>query len=135
MTDDEGPREIDEGFQRGFVLDDRISFARLMLELSEYRCAVTGHTFSPAATLPHPDLEVYLFRKPTEGGELAFANALVVTSTVASLLDKGALYIDDHYRVVDRTTGIAGNRIHRHSDRSFWPTLEAIRFHRDRISL
>lgn len=54
MTDDEGPREIDEGFQRGFVLDDRISFARLMLELSEYRCAVTGHTFSPLQRCPIP---------------------------------------------------------------------------------
>jgi predicted restriction endonuclease len=133
MSDEEERRELEEGFSGGFVLDDATSFTRLMLELYDYCCAISGEEFAPTKTLPHPELDVYLFRTLEEGGELSFANAIVVKSQMLSLLDKGALFIDAHYRVVEAATEIVGTRIHRHPDRVFWPSLEAIAFHRDRV--
>lgn len=124
---------FDEGFQRGFALDDATSFAGLMLEIYDYRCALTGRQFAPVDPLPHPDLDIYLLQPLAEGGELSFGNALVVERSVARLLDEGQLYIDDAYRIHERSGNETGKTLWRHADRAFWPSPIALAAHRARI--
>jgi hypothetical protein len=124
--------EFDEGFQRGFALDDATSFTRLMLEIYENRCAFTRRQFPPADALPHPDLDIYLLQPLADGGELSFHNALVVERPVSRLLDEGQLWIDVDLAIHDVSGKIHGS-IWRHADRAFWPSLEALAQHRTRI--
>jgi predicted restriction endonuclease len=118
-----------EGLQRGFALDDAVSFTRLLLELYGYRCAVSGRQFAALTEVPHPDLDVYLFQPLSEGGTLAFGNAIVVERAVSRLLDQGQIAITDDF-VAIRADGSGGAPVFRPPDRAFWPSPEALEYHR-----
>jgi hypothetical protein len=122
---------LGEGFQRGFALNDATSFSQLMLELYAYRCAVTGRQFEPGPSLPHPDLDIFLLQPLDQGGRLEFGNALVVENAVSSLLRAGRLLIADDYTIFAPLDGDGVHRpLHLHADRAFWPSIEAIAYHR-----
>ncbi|MBB4052036.1 putative restriction endonuclease [Devosia subaequoris] len=84
-----------EGIQRGFALDDAVSFRQLMLETYNRRCAVTGKSYAADEADEH--LEVFLFQPLEHGGRMAPDNAVVVDTVVAGLLSKGHLLISDAY--------------------------------------
>ncbi|MFD1254046.1 hypothetical protein DEVEQU_02673 [Devosia equisanguinis] len=122
-----------EGFQSGFALDDATAFTRLMFELYEYRCAVTGEQFAPSAQLPHPELEIFLFLPLAAGGALSFGNATVVEGAVKGLMAKGLVVVDDNYWVLgkDGARWTRGQMLWRHADRAFWPDRALMARHRE----
>lgn len=127
--DNQNFRGLGEDFQRGFVLEDATSFTRLMLELYQHRCCISKRQFEPVATLPHPDLDIYLLQPLNEGGELSFGNALVVERAVARLLGLGEILIVDDYRMV-RGNGVGCREpLLLHHDRAFWPSRAALDYH------
>jgi len=85
-----------EGLQRGFALDDAVPFRQLMLEIYDYRCAVTGKSYAGDGAEDH--LEVFLFQPLEHGGHMVPGNAVVVDTVVAGLLAKGHLLVSDTYR-------------------------------------
>lgn len=123
---------MDEGFAGGFTLNDSGSFARIMMELYQYRCGVTHQQFSSIRTLPHPDLEVFFFRPPMNGGKVSFRNAVVVTGEIYSLMLKGRIFIDSDYGIQVRgeTLVTVGSSLVLTADRQFWPDAEALAYHR-----
>lgn len=125
--DDQG---FGEGFQSGFQLDDAAAFTRLMFELYDWRCAITGERFPPGEELLHPSLEVFLFIPLGVGGLLSFHNAIVVEHAAARLLYRGLVVISDDYCPVVVESGKVGPRLHLPTDKAFWPACTALQFHR-----
>ncbi len=127
-----------EGVQRGFALDDAVSFRHLMLEIYDFRCAVTGKTYSSDEAGEH--LEVFLLQPLVHGGHMAPGNAVVVDTVVAGLLGKGHLLISDSYRAYTSHPEIVsepveasdaqGRNMMLPANVSLWPQLAMIGYHR-----
>lgn len=132
-SDDQGG--LGEGFQRGFALEDATSFAQLMFELAGFSCMVTGKQFAPVTNGHHDELEIYLLQPLAAGGRLEFANALVVETAVARLLDGGKLIIGDEYEVlaVGEPRPQHPHVLRRHGDPVFWPSRAQLAWHRRRV--
>lgn len=127
-----------EGMQRGFALDDAVAFRRMMLELYQGRCAVTGR--APAEAGASEALDVFLLQPLGHGGVMRPGNALVVEAAVASLLGKGLVWISDDYRAyapfpeVIGAAGEPGDQKGRPlclpKDVALWPERTMIAYHR-----
>lgn len=141
MSDE--PEDLDgleEGLQRGFVLEDPVALTRMMLDLYDHRCAVTGKAFPRAhGALPHPDLEVFLFQPLSHRGLLSPVNALLVEGAVFGLMQAGLVLITDRYEAMVSASagaepglaeGDAVRPLHLPADRLFWPDRAALAYHR-----
>lgn len=127
-----------EGMQRGFALDDAVAFRRLMLDLYQCRCAVTGQ--SPASGEGSDTLEVFLFQPLGHGGVMRPGNALVVEAAVASLLGKGLVWISDDYHAyapypeiigaAGQPADQCGRPLSLPEDIALWPERSMIAYHR-----
>jgi predicted restriction endonuclease len=127
-----------EGVQRGFALDDAVPFRQFMLEIYDYRCAVTGQAYASDEADQH--LEVFLFQPLGHGGQMAPGNAVVVDPVVAGLLGKGHLLISDAYRAYTSHPEIVsepvepsdahGRNMVLPDNVSLWPQRDMVGYHR-----
>ncbi|MHA6297202.1 hypothetical protein [Devosia sp. CAU 1758] len=127
---------FDEGFQRGFALDDAVAFRGFMLGLYDERCAVTGR----AVDADGESLELFLFQPLSHGGTMSTGNAMVVEAAVASLLGKGLIFISDDFLAYTPHPEIIGapsdpersrgRRLWLPEEVSLWPERSMIGYHR-----
>ncbi|UYO01203.1 MAG: hypothetical protein KIT02_08390 [Devosia sp.] len=133
MGKDEEASGFSEMDQTGFAFGQAVDYVQFLLDAYGYRCAVTGHVFTPHSAGPHPDLSVFMF-EPLEGSSILLPGKGIVVDMVAhGLLAKGHVLISDDYQILTRADdGIVqpGGPLHLPENRALWPDLAAIRYHR-----
>jgi hypothetical protein len=140
--DDKG---FGESFQPTFDLAGAQEFYRSVLATYGHRCAVTGETLFPEELLPHPHLEVVLLQPMALGGTLTPGNCLVAEEQVARHVRRGHVVFDADYRVHVPDPGqikpavaphvVEGRKLFLPSDPLFWPTRDALDYHRRMFSI
>lgn len=142
MIEMDDPGGFGERPQRGFTgqSDARAGFYSFVLDLYNYRCAISGLQFPPPDGTLHKDLDVVLIHPRELDGPFEIGNAIVLELSLATAFKRGLITVSDYYQLViphpeelsdaERSLVVPGRHLFLPDDPHFRPSKKHLQFHR-----